>query len=113
MTYEEALGIVKGEFRTRHDAAHCEIIRTGLTYDGCNGFCVVLYNYGDRIVVSDMGNTKEFFDEVEEAEWEKLCAENGFEFNSRRIEKEFRTIDDIYDYINFIDEISDKYFTLD
>ena len=113
MTYEEALEIVKSEFNTLRDASHCEIIRTGLTYDGCNGFCVALYNYGNRIMVTDMGETKEFFFEVEEDEWKRLCAENGFEFNHWRIEKEFKTIDDVYDYINFIDEISDKYFELD
>ena len=81
MTYEEALEIVKSEFKTIKDAAHCHVIVTGLTYDGCNGFCVCLYNTGEKTILSDMGETNAFFDEVEDEEWEKLCAENGIEFN--------------------------------
>lgn len=114
MTYEEALTIIKSEFETRRDAPHCEIIKTGLTYDGCEGFCVTIYNYPDRgPVLSDLGETKEIFDEVEKEEWEALCAENGFEFNHWRIEKPFTCLEDAYDYINFLDMISDKYFYID
>ena len=112
MEYTEALALVKSEFNTRYDAAHCEIIRTGCTYDGCNGFCVVLYNYGDKIMVSDMSITREIFSEVADEEWESLCRENGFEFNKWRIEKKFNGIEDVYDFINFLDMISDKYFQL-
>lgn len=114
MTYEEALAIVKSEYETRREAAHCEIVKTGLTYDGCEGFCVTIYNYADRgPVISDLGETKEIFDEVEKEEWEKLCAENGFEFNHWRIEKPFTCINDLCEYIDFIDRISDKYFNVD
>ena len=113
MTYEEALEIVKSEFKTIKDAAHCHIIITGLTYDGCNGFCVCLYNTGEKTILSDMGETNAFFDEVEDEEWEKLCAENGVEFNHWRMEKDFEKIDDVYDFISFLDMISDKYFYLD
>jgi len=113
MEYSEALALVKSEFETLRDAAHCEIIYTGLTYDGCNGFCVTLYNYGDKVMISDIGQTKDIFDEVEEEEWKELCRENGFEFNHWRIEKKFSKIEDVYDFINFLDMISDKYCRFD
>jgi hypothetical protein len=114
MTYEEALAIVRSEYETRREAAHCEVVKTGLTYDGCNGMCVTIYNYDDRgPVISDIGETQYFFFEVPKEEWEKLCAENGFEFNHYRIEKPFTCIDDLFEYIDFIDRISDKYFDLD
>ena len=86
MTYQEALALVKSEFSTRRDADHVEVIRTGMTYDGCQGFCVVVYDYGDKVVLSDMGETKYFFFEVPDEEWVALCEENGFDFNHYRIE---------------------------
>ena len=112
MTYEEALALVKTEFKTRRDAAHCEIIRTGLTYDGCNGFCVCLYNYGDRVCLTDMGETKEIFDEVTKEEWIALCEENGCVFNHWRLERKLESIEDVYAYIQFLDMVSDKFFNL-
>lgn len=113
MNYSEALKLVKTEFETRRDCGHCEIIRTNLTYDGCNGFCVVIYDKGSHVILSDMGETKEIFDEVTEEEWKELCASHGFEFNHWHIEKVLNSLDDVYDYINFIDFISDKFFLLD
>ena len=44
MTYEEALEIVEAEFEMRPDSDHSKIIKTHMTYDGCTGFCVVVYN---------------------------------------------------------------------
>lgn len=113
MTYTEALELVRTEFETKHDAAHNEVVLTGMTYDGCNGVCVCIYNYGDRIMVTDIGETAYFFSEVEEEEWKSLCAEHGFEFNHWRIETPFNSLEDLYSYIEFIDFISDKYCGLD
>ena len=113
MTYQEALALVKSEFSTRRDADHVEVIRTGMTYDGCHGFCVAVYNYGDRVVLTDMGQTKDFFFEVADEEWVSLCEENGFAFNRWRIEHALDSIDDVYAYINFLDMISDKFFELE
>lgn len=113
VSYEEALKMVKAEYQTRKDASHCEIIKTGLTYDGCTGFCVALYNYGDVVKITDIGETKEFFSEVTEEQWVDVCARNGFEFNHWRIERVFNSMQDVYDYIEFIDAICDIFDDMD
>ncbi len=114
MTYEEALELVKSEFELRKDADHCHIIKTGLTYDGCQGFCVAVYRKTDgSVILTDIGETKEVFDEVTEDEWKQMCESHGFEFNHWRIEHSLDTMEDVYNYINFIDWISDKFFMLD
>ena len=110
MTYNEILDLVRTEFDTIKDAPHCEIVRTGLTYDGCTGFCVAIYNYGDVVKISDIGETKEVFDEVTESQWKDLCSKNGFEFNHWRIERVFNSMEDLYDFIKFLDTISDAFF---
>ena len=113
MTHEEAVALVKTEFETRHDAAHVEIIRTGLTYDGCNGFCVVIYNRDGDVHLSDMGMTKEIFDEVTEEQWRTLCEENGCVFNHWRIEHPLNSLEDVYHYIEFLDMVSDMFFVIE
>ena len=113
MTYKEALALVKSEYDTCRDAEHCEIILTGLTYDGCNGFCVCLYNEGDRVILTDMGETKDVFDEVSEEEWTALCSEAGFDFRHWHIEREFHSLDDVELYIAFLDAVSNLYFQID
>ena len=110
MTYEEALALVRTKYRTIRDSNHAEIIQTGMTYDGCNGFCVALYNDGERVYLTDFGETKEVFDEVSERAWESLCKKNGFEFNHWHIEHSFSSIKDISCFIAFLDRISKKYF---
>lgn len=113
MTYEEALALVKSEYDTLRDAGHCEIILTGLTYDGCNGFCVCLYNEGDRVILTDMGETKDVFDEVSEEEWTALCSEAGFVFRHWHIEREFHSLEDVALYIAFLDAVSNLFWNID
>ena len=110
MTYNEILDLVRTEFETMKEAPHCEIVKTGLTYDGCNGFCVAIYNYGDVVKITDLGETKEIFDQLTEAQWIDACTTNGFEFNHWRIERTFNSMEDLYEYIKFIDVISDTFF---
>lgn len=64
-------------------------------------------------MLTDLGETKEIFDEVTGEKWTGLCNEHGFEFNSWSIEKNFNSNDDVYDYIAFLDYISDKFFPLE
>lgn len=109
MNYNEALSLIEKEFETIKDSSHSKVIRTGLTYDGCNGFCVCVYDYGDVVKITDMSETRYFFFEVEDEEWEKLCKKHGFELNGWRIERVFNSMNDLYEYIAFIDMISDKY----
>ena len=109
MNYSEALALVQSEFKTTKYASNCYVIRTNKTYNGANGFCVTLYNKGDKVVLSDLGETKEIFDEVPKETWESLCKENGFEFNRWSIENDFISLDDVYEYIDFLDKISDTY----
>lgn len=113
MTYQEALTLVKSEFETYKESSHNEIIRTGLTYDGSHGFCVSLYNEGERVILTDLGETKEVFDEIGEEEWTALCQKSGFAFRHWHIEREFFSLDDVYAFIRFLDEISDLYFPID
>ena len=113
MKYKEALILIEKEFETRQESSHNKIIKTGLTYDGCNGFCVSIYDDNGVALITDLGETKEIFDEVSKAEWEELCEEHGFEFRHWRIVREFSSINDLYEYIKFLDFISDKYFKLD
>ena len=110
MTYNEGLALVKTEYETIKDSTYNEIIITGLTYDGCNGFCVSVYNKDGEAIITDLGETSHFFDEITEEEWIKDCTEHGFEFNHWRIERKLSSIDDVYDFINFIDFISDREF---
>ena len=113
MTYDEALELVKEEYETKRITDNCYKIKTGLTYDGCRGFSVTLYTDGEEIILSDLGNTKEVFDEVDAEEWEELCESHGFEFNRYRIIRRFSSTDDVYQYIKFLDFVSDKFFPLD
>ena len=113
MTYEEILALVTEDFELLREAPHCHIVLTGLTYDGCRGFCVAIYNKGDSVVVTDLGETKEVFDEVEREEWEALCETHGFQFSHWHIERVFHGMQDLYDFIQFIDFISDKYFQIE
>ena len=108
--YEEALVIIEEEFETRRESSHNKIIMTGLTYDGCRGFCVSIYDDNGVAIITDLGETKEVFDEVTKEEWIKLCTENNFEFRHWRIVRVFDSINDLYDFIKFLDMISDKYF---
>ena len=113
MTYQEAVDLVKTQFHTRRGSDHNEVIRTGKTYDGCKGFCINVYNADGEGILSDLGETKEVFDEVSEEEWISLCQENGFIFRHWRIERELNSIDDVYAFIDFLDMVSDKYCDLD
>ena len=87
MTYEEALKIIEAEYETLPDSPHNKIIRTGLTYNGFNSFCVSIYTDGESVILTDLGETKEVFDEVTEGEWRELCEAHGFEFRHWRIVK--------------------------
>ena len=109
MTYEEALELIRIEYETQKDSKHAEIIYTGLTYDGCNGFCVALYNNGDELILTDFGETKEIFDEVEEKQWIELCSEHGFEFRHWRIVRRFTSLRDVEEFIEFLDFISEEF----
>ena len=113
MTFQEAVALVKTEFETRKEAPHCEIIRTGLTFDGCNGFCVCIYNTGEEVILTDMGETKEIFDEITEEEWTLLCEEHGFEFVHWRIVGKLETIEDVHAYIEFLNYIADTFCPMD
>lgn len=110
MTYQEAVALAATEFELKRDTSHTTLVLTGLTYDGCNGFCVMIYDMGDHAVVTDIGETKEHFDEVTEEEWKDLCASHGFAFNHWRIERDIRSTQDIYDFIEFLDFVSDKFY---
>ena len=110
MKYLEAMAIIKEEYDIKIVANHAILIYTGLTYDGCNSFCVVLYNLGDKAILTDLGRTNEVFDEVGDETWIELCDSHGFEFNHWRIQKDFNSIDDVDEFIKFLDFISVKFF---
>lgn len=113
MTYQEALILVKSEFETLRESSHNEIVLTGLTYDGSCGFCVSLYDQDGKAIITDLGETKEVFDEVEKKTWQALCEENGFRFNRWRIERDFNALDDLYAFIAFLDKISDRFYVIE
>ena len=114
MTYEKALESIRAEFDTRKEAAHCEIIKTGLTYNGCNGFCVALYSDNERgIMLTDLGETKEIFDEVTEDEWRSIAEEAGCRFRNWRLERDYNGMDDVYAFIKLLDDISERFFDID
>lgn len=108
-TFEEAVERVGKKFDLMRDSSHCYTVLTGKTFDGYHGYSVNLYNYGDRIVITDCGDTKDVFDEVEDEEWEALCKEYGFTRSHYRIERQFRSHLDLYDYIEFMDRIADRF----
>jgi len=112
MTYQDALPLVKHEFETMRENSRYVIIRTGLTYDGCQGFCVALYDLDKKAIITDFGATKDAFDEVEDETWQALCEERGFRFSQWRIERDFHSPDDVHTFIQFLDELSDRFFTL-
>lgn len=112
MTYKEALEIIEEEFETIKESSHNRIIITGLTYDGCQGFCVSIYDDNGEAIITDLGETKEVFDEVSLEKWINLCNEHNFEFRHWRIVRKFNSISDLYEFIEFIDFISNNYFEL-
>ena len=110
MTYETALQIIEAEFETRRESPYNKIIKTGLTYNGCNGFCVSIYNSPNGVIITDLGETKEIFDEVTQEEWTSLCQEHGFSFVHWSITRPFTQIEDVYEFIKFLDFLSDKFW---
>jgi hypothetical protein len=72
MTYEEALEMVGAEFELCRHSPVTQAVRTGRTLDGCNSFSIVIYNKVDKVILSDLGNTKDVFYEVPQEEWEEL-----------------------------------------
>ena len=108
-SFEEARERVEKKFELLYDSPHAYIILTNKTFDGYNGYTVALYRYGDRIVLSDIGETSQICDEVTVEEWEALCAEYGFTYSHYRIEREFRSLLDLYDYIEFLDIVADRF----
>ena len=113
MTYEQALELIATEYELMGHAPHYRRIRTGLTYDGCTGFCVAIYNDNGEVILTDMGETKEVFDEVTEEEWTMLCEAHGLRFRHWHIELPFEKLDDLYDFIYFLDLISSQFFLYD
>ena len=101
------------EFELRPHSPVTQIVRTGRTLDGCNSFCIIIYNKVDKVVLTDIGRTKDVFDEVSEEEWEELCKAHNFEFLHWSIVREFTGLQDVYDFIGFLDVIADKYCPLD
>ena len=114
MKFEEALEIISKEFETRRIVDTCHSIVTGMSYDGAEGFHVALYvNAEGEAIISDLGGTKNFFyHEITLEEWEVMCRENGMEFINGSIVRRFKSMKDLFEYIDFLDRISDKYFTL-
>ena len=110
MTYQEAVALAATEFELIRDSGHTTLIRTGLTYNGCNGFCVMIYDLGDHAILTDIGETKEIFDEVTEEEWTELCEAHGFAFRHWHIERDIHSMDDIIAFIQFLDFVSDTFF---
>ena len=110
MTYKKALTLIRKRYQTIYDAPHCEIIRTGRTLDGYHSFTVALYDYKDgKLVITDLGETKEVFDEVTEETWRKICEEKGFVFNHWRLEKEFVSMKTVTEFIKFLNYIADLF----
>ena len=110
MLLPDAVALINTEFKTRKCAPHYHAVYVDLTYDGCSLFSISIYDYGDKVsVLTDVGSTKDFFDQFTEDEWVKLCAEHGFEFNNWRIERVFNSLNDLYEYIDFIDYLCNTY----
>ena len=110
MTYEKAIEIVEKEFSLKDNSFNSKIIKTGMTYDGFNSFCACLYNSDNGVIITDLGKTKDIFDEVTQEEWVALCEEHNFRFERWKIVREFNSIKDVYEYIEFLDFISCKYW---
>ena len=110
MTYERAIEIIEKEFSLKDNSLNTKIIKTGMTYDGANSFCVCLYNSDKGVIITDLGKTKDVFDEVPKEEWESLCKERDFNFEHWKIVRNFASIKDVYDFIEFLDFISNKYW---
>ena len=99
MTYEEALEMVGAEFELCRHSPVTQAVRTGRTLDGCNSFSIVIYNKVDKVILSDLGNTKDVFDEVPKEEWEELKEQMvdalrnvdepflGFDYTPKTLEK--------------------------
>ena len=50
MDFENVLELAREEFELIKDSGHCYIVRTGLTYNGCEGFCVALYKKENGVI---------------------------------------------------------------
>ena len=113
MTYNEAVALISAEFKTYRIADHVRGVCTNMTYNGDAGFYVAIYDDGKKVFLTDLGETKEIFDEVQLSEWEELCNEHGFTFKHWHIEHKLESMDDVYEYIRFLDFISDKFWDID
>ncbi|MBO5327979.1 MAG: NUDIX domain-containing protein [Clostridia bacterium] len=111
-SFEEALKTIEKEFETRYDAPNCRMLRTNLTYDGANELCVALYDDGGKIMLTDGGYTKDVFWETDHDEWKELCELGAFTFNNYRIERPFKSMQDVYDFIDFLLTLADVYCPL-
>lgn len=113
MIYQDALNLIHKEFETRFGSdENNRVIRIYKTFDGVNEFYISIENLGEETLLTDDGITKDIFFEVEEEAWKKLCEKNGFAFNRWHIERKFLSMNDLYEYIRFLDFIADRYCPL-
>ena len=119
MDFQQALELIKTEYEVRKCADHAYYIRTHLTLDGCNFFSIMLYHdesgyyqSGD-LILTDTGNTHYVFFEAPLEEWQALCDKYGFSLVKYSICRPFTGMQDLYDFIDFLNVISDIYCPLD
>ncbi len=108
MIYSKGLELVKSEFKTIKESGHNEAIYLEMTYDGFNCFYISVYDRDGEAILTDLGVSTEVFDEIEDEQWERDCVEHGFEYNHWHIERKLNSIDDVYDFIKFLDYISNR-----
>lgn len=111
MIYQDALNLIHKEIETRYVDEDCRALRINLTYDGYSGLYIVVFNKDGEAFLSDEAETKNvFWEHVNATEWGAFCEANGFTFNRHMsIERKFTSINDVYDFIDFLMMISEKY----
>ncbi len=105
MKWNEAINIVKQEYKTYTSAPNQEVIDLDklLDFNGC--YYITLFNDGGIVKITDMACTQEHIHQTK-AEWIDLCNKYGFEFNNWHIEKVFTGLDDVHNFIALLDEIA-------
>lgn len=107
MEWNEAIQIVKQEYKTYTSSPIQEVIDLDQLLDFNNCYYITLFNDGGLIKITDMACTQEHIEHTK-TEWNLICNKYGFEFNNWHIEKVFTGLDDVHNFIALLDEVSIK-----
>ena len=109
MKFEEALTLIGNYYKLVEQSQDSYFVATNkILNDDWNEFCIVVRNIEGKAILTDYGETANYFDKNNE-EFERVCKKNNILYKEGEIYTGFNSIQDIENMISAIDELSDYY----